>query len=89
MPQPITHAGAAALGGFVYVVGGRGDNLSSQTAEVWSIDPATGAVRSAGRLPAPLSDTGVVGLPGAIVVVGGLSPAGTVPDTVGELVPAP
>jgi hypothetical protein len=87
LPEPITHAGAATLGSFVYLVGGRGDNLGSQTANIWSIDSRTGAVRRAGRLPEPLSDTGVLSIGGAIVVVGGLSPGGTVAG-VGELVPS-
>jgi N-acetylneuraminic acid mutarotase len=86
LPQPITHAGAATLGSFVYLVGGRGDNLDSQTASVWSINPLTGAVRRAGQLSEPLSDTGVVSTGGALVVVGGLSPTGTQAG-VGELVP--
>jgi hypothetical protein len=86
LPQPITHAGAATLGSFVYLVGGRGDNLGSQTADVWSINPLNGAVRRAGRLPEPLSDTGVVSTGGAVVVAGGSSPAGTQAG-VGELVP--
>ncbi len=30
LPQPITHASAAALGAFVYLVGGRGNDLGSQ-----------------------------------------------------------
>jgi len=84
LPQPITHAGAATLGSFVYLVGGRGDNSSSQTASVWSIDPLTGRVRPAGRLPEPLSDTGVQAIDGSIVVAGGLSPRSTVAG-VGEL----
>jgi N-acetylneuraminic acid mutarotase len=86
LPQPITHAGAATLGSFVYLVGGRGGNLDSQTADVWSINPLDGAVRPAGRLPEPLSDTGVMSTGGALVVAGGLSPTGTQAG-VGELVP--
>jgi len=86
LPQPLTHAAAATLGSFVYVVGGRGDNLGSQTAAVWSIDPVTGAVRRAGRLREPLSDTAAVAVGGSIVVAGGLSPTGTVAG-VSELTP--
>jgi hypothetical protein len=85
--HPITHAGAATLGSSVYLVGGRGDLLNSQSASVWSIDPLTGTVRRAGRLPRPLSDTGVLTVGHAIIVAGGLSSAGTVAG-VGELVPA-
>ncbi len=84
--QPVTHAAAATLGSFVYLVGGRGENLGSQTASVWSIDPRTGAVLPAGQLPEPLSDTGVMSIDGTIVVVGGLTPTSTVAG-VGELVP--
>ena len=86
MPQPITHAGAAAIGQTVYVVGGRGDSLDARSAAVWAIDPLTGRVRSAGRLPQPISDAGVVSLGNAIVVAGGKTAAGT-QSGVGELVP--
>ncbi len=51
-----------------------------------SIDPRTGAVRRAGRLPEPLSDTASLSIGGAIVVAGGLSPTSTVAG-VGELIP--
>lgn len=86
MPRPITHAGAAAIGRTVYVVGGRGDSLDARSAAVWAIDPATGRVRSAGRLPHPTSDAGVASLGNAIVVAGGRTSAGT-QSSVGELVP--
>jgi hypothetical protein len=87
LAQPITHAAAATLGSYVYLVGGRGENLSSQTASVWSINPLNGAVRHAGRLPEPLSDSGVVAIGRTLIVAGGLSPAGTQAG-VGELVPS-
>ena len=86
LPQPITHASAATLGAFGYLVGGRGNDLGSQTARVWSIDPRTGAVAVAGRLPEPLSDTASLPIHGSIVVAGGLAPNSTVAG-VGELVP--
>jgi hypothetical protein len=87
LAHPVTHAGAATLGSSVYLVGGRGDLLNSQSASVWSIDPLTGSVRTAGRLPHPLSDPGVLAVGHAIIVAGGLTSAGTVAG-VGELVPA-
>jgi Galactose oxidase, central domain/Kelch motif len=86
MPQPITHAGAAAIGQTVYVVGGRGDSLDARSAAVSAIDPLTGHVRPAGMLPQPTSDAGVVSLGDAIVVAGGKTAAGT-QSSVGELVP--
>ena len=70
LAHPVTHAGAATLGANVYLVGGRGDLSTSQTAVIWAINPVTGAIRLAGRLPEPLSDTGVVALGTAIVVAG-------------------
>ena len=87
MPHPITHAGAAAIGPTVYVVGGRGDSLDARSAAVWAIDPLTGRVRPAGRLPQPMSDAGVVSLGTAIVVAGGRTTAGA-ESAIGELVPA-
>ncbi len=87
LAQPITHAGAATLGSSVYLVGGRGENLDSQTDRVWSIDPSTGVVHAAGRLPRALSDAGVLSVGNAILVVGGRTGEGT-QATVGELAPA-
>jgi hypothetical protein len=43
-------------------------------------------VRPAGRLPAPTSDAGVIGLGSGIVVAGGHTAAGT-QSAVGELTP--
>jgi N-acetylneuraminic acid mutarotase len=85
--HPVTHAEAATLGTSVYLIGGRGDELTAQTAAIWAIDPRSGRVRAAGHLPQPISDAGVVAIGNAIVVAGGESPAGTLAG-VGELVPA-
>jgi Kelch motif len=87
LPQPLTHLSAATLGDVVFVVGGRGNETTSQTDAILSVDPQTGAVHPAGRLPKPLSDAGVFTVGNAIVVAGGLTPAGTVAG-VGELVPS-
>jgi N-acetylneuraminic acid mutarotase len=86
LPHPITHAGAATLGSYVYLVGGRGDLLDAQSSSVWSIDPVTGAVHPAGRLPQPLSDAGVLSVGKGIIVAGGRSTTAT-QAAVGELVP--
>jgi N-acetylneuraminic acid mutarotase len=85
--DPITHGNATTLGSVVYLVGGRGDLLNAQTSDVWAIDPATGHVTPAGRLPTPTSDAAVTIVGDAIVVAGGMSPTTTL-DSVGELVPA-
>ena len=87
LPHPITHGAAGTLDGFVYLVGGRGDDLTSQTASVLSVDPRSGVVRTAGTLPQPLSDSGVVSVGGGLVVAGGLTPSATVAQ-VGRLAPA-
>jgi hypothetical protein len=86
LPGPLTHAAAAALGGTVFLVGGRGAETTSQTAAVLAVNPLTGAVRAAGRLPRPTSDAGVVAVRNAIVVAGGRTASGTA-ASVGELVP--
>jgi hypothetical protein len=80
LPRPLTHASAAALGGTVYVFGGRGTDQGTQTAAILSVDPLNGRVRSAGRLPAALSDTGAATVGGRILVAGGREPTGTVSD---------
>jgi N-acetylneuraminic acid mutarotase len=87
LPTPITHGGAATLGSYVYLVGGRGNLSDAQTASVWAIDPLTGAVRVAGRLPHALSDAGVLAVGDSIVVAGGLTRSGATVSTVGEFVP--
>ena len=86
LPQPITHGGAAALGNFVYLVGGRGDLITQTTPSVWSIDPSTGAVKPAGRLPRAISDAGVITVGQSIIVAGGYTGVTTLAG-VGELVP--
>jgi hypothetical protein len=87
LPRALTHAAAATLGGYVYVVGGRGADLTSQTRRVLSIDPRSGAVRNAGILPRALSDTGAAAVPGAIVVSGGKDGAGQVRSEILRLEP--
>ncbi len=87
LPAPLTHAGAAVLGNTVYLVGGRGAGLTSQTATIWALNPSTGRLRRAGTLPQPLSDAAVFTFGRAILVAGGHSPSAT-QSAVGELVPA-
>jgi hypothetical protein len=86
LAQPLTHAGAAVLDGFVYLIGGRGSSTSSQTTAIWAINPTTGRIRAAGHLLQPLSDPGVVSLTTGIVIAGGRTSAGT-RSAVGELAP--
>lgn len=87
LPHPITHANAATIGSTAYLIGGRGDGLTSQTSAVWAINPVTGHLTSAGRLPRPTSDSATATVGGSILVVGGLSGTTTL-ASVGELTPA-
>lgn len=78
--MPLAHAAGASLGGTFYVLGGRGDGLSSQRREILAIDPASGRVRPAGQLPIALSDLSAASFGGRVWVVGGRDAAGTVHD---------
>jgi hypothetical protein len=62
LPAPQDHAALAALGGTLYLVGGR---------QVLAIDPGSGAVSVAARLPVALADPAATVLGGRILVVGG------------------
>ncbi len=62
LPAPEAHAALAALGGRLYLVGGR---------RVLAIDPHTGKVTVAARLPVSLSDPTATALGSEIVVAGG------------------
>jgi len=88
LPKTVTHAAAATLGETVYVVGGRGPALGTQTDAVLAIDAATGRVTRAGRLPRRLSDIGVTAARDHLTVVGGRDPAGQVRNEALELRPS-
>jgi hypothetical protein len=77
LPNPLTHASAATVGGRVYIVGGREQVSGAQTAAVLTVDPSSGAVQRVGTLPQPLSDAAVLAQGGRVLVLGGESPAGT------------
>jgi hypothetical protein len=62
LPRPEDHAALAALGGRLYLVGER---------RVLAIDPDTGKVSAAARLPASLSDPTATTIGNRIVVAGG------------------
>jgi hypothetical protein len=87
LPGALTHAAGAALNGWFYVLGGRGEGLSDQRSSMLAIDPRSGAVRHAGTLPEALSDLGAATLAGRIVAVGGRNRAGVVSDRALTLAP--
>jgi hypothetical protein len=62
LPRPEDHAALAALDGRLYLVGGS---------RVLAIDPVTGDVSVAARLPSSLSDPTATTLGNRIVVTGG------------------
>jgi hypothetical protein len=62
LPAPEDHAALAALGDTLYLVGGR---------RVLAIDPASGKVTVAARLPASLSDPTATTVGNRILIAGG------------------
>ena len=71
LPVPTTHAGAAALGNRVLVVGGRSADPNTPTTRIVAVDLASGRIRTAGRLSRPLSDAAVTTYGDGVVVAGG------------------
>ncbi len=84
LAAPTTHATAAATGGTVYVIGGRGAALGSATNGIVSVSVASGKIAAAGALDSPRSDLAGVSLGARILVAGGSGAAGTV-AAIGEL----
>jgi YVTN family beta-propeller protein len=84
LPGPTTHAAAAAIGQLVYVIGGRGAALDSQTARIVSINPTSGITRTVARLRTPTSDLAAVSVGSHVLLVGGETRSGTV-ATIAEL----
>lgn len=83
LPHPLSHAAAAALGGFAFLIGGRGAN-GNPTREIVSIDPHTGNTAPAGQLPQPLSDSAAAAIANTIMLAGGRGTGGVV-DNIVEL----
>lgn len=69
LPVPLGHATAFALGGAVYVAGGRSGTRAVRT--IWRLDPATGKVTAAGTLPTATSDLAAVVIGTTAWLVGG------------------
>jgi hypothetical protein len=67
------------------VIGGRGDDLASQRAAILAVDPATGRVSRAGRLPEALSDLSAASFPDHVTVVGGRDARGRARDEIWSL----
>jgi N-acetylneuraminic acid mutarotase len=76
-PRPREHLAATALGGTVYVLGGRLAGLDTNLATVEAYDPRTNRWSHLPDLPTPRGGTGAAAVAGRIVSVGGESPQGT------------
>jgi len=76
-PRPREHLAATALGGKVYVLGGRLAGLDTNLATVEAYDPRTNRWSRLPDLPTPRGGTGAAAVAGRIVSVGGESPQGT------------
>ena len=87
LPAPTTHAAAAALGHFAYVIGGRGAALGSRSARIVAIDVRTRRIKPFGSLRTARSDLGAATAGNRILLAGGAGSAGTV-ATLSELVTA-
>jgi YVTN family beta-propeller protein len=86
LPNPTTHAAAAALGSHVYVIGGRSATVDTPTAAIEAVDPIARKVVPAGTLNSARSDLAAIGLPGKILLAGGRGASGTI-ATISELTP--
>ena len=82
LPHARDREAAAALGGYVFVLGGLDTATGLRTRAIYSIDPSNGDVRLAGVLPAALSDLAAVSAGGQIVVAGGIDSAGVASSTI-------
>jgi len=88
LPVPVRYAGAAVVGGLIWVFGGQTTaDGSTATDVIQRVDPATGTASVAGRLPQPVQGAAVIGLGGRIYVAGGVT-AGRASRTVFRFDPA-
>ncbi len=87
LPHPLSHAGAATLGGYGFLIGGRGAN-GAPTREITSVNPNTGATAPAGEIPQAMSDAAASALSNSILVAGGRTTGGVV-DSIVRLTRAP
>ena len=74
IPVPGDHVAAASDGKYLYVVGGRRLEVTTNTAAVQRFDPNTGRWTQLPAVPSPVSDCGVAVVNGRLIVVGGESP---------------
>ena len=74
IPEPVDHAAAAALNGFVYVAGGTVEKLV--TNKVWRYDPSDDSWASLPPLPIPRYGPTMQAVGGKLYLIGGASSHG-------------
>ncbi|PMR59143.1 peptidase S8 [Verrucosispora sp. ts21] len=70
-PAPVAAAGAAVLGGKVYLVGGCADATCTDSNRVVIFDPATGSFRTGANYPHPVSWLSCGGIGSSVYCAGG------------------
>ncbi len=79
-PAPREHLAATALGGHLYVLGGRAAGYDTNVATVQSWDPRTARWTTLPPLPDTRGGTGAAAIAGSVVSVGGEEPEGTIAE---------
>jgi hypothetical protein len=74
LPTGLRYAGVAAVGKTIYVAGGLEPGGESDL--VLAVDPGTGSVRQAARLPGARAYGALVAFHGALLFIGGKTPSG-------------
>jgi hypothetical protein len=83
LPRPLSHASAVALGGRIFILGGR--TREAPTDRILSFDPSTAKIASAGRLPLRVTNAAATAVAGVGYLIGGLDARGASLATVIDL----
>jgi N-acetylneuraminic acid mutarotase len=74
IPEGVNHAGFAATGGKLYIIGGYRDRTSAPTGAVRIYHPSDGAWRDGAPMPTPRGALAVAVVDGKIHAIGGTAP---------------
>src|SRR5439155_23643405 len=75
LPTPLSHASAVALGGRVFILGGRIGGVA--TDRVLSFEAGEARVKPAGHLPTAVTNAAAASAGGTGYLIGGLGASGT------------